>query len=184
MKIRAPLASLQTAPFLFSPFPRSSRAARASVTWWLSVLWGRRVGCRPPSPPRRHRDTFSRTKASPRSPRTRSKWGFTTTEEKALSAPSPPFTPLRKVGHISAARVQHRSSGDGCGACGIDGDGCAGAGAAPRWSSPLTACCLGSDNLFILNTESYSGRVLVLVSLLRDRPTVPSLEIQSSVVER
>lgn len=165
MKVRALLAPLQTASFLFSPFPRSSRAARVSVTWWLSVLWGRRDGCRPPSPPRSRRDTFSRTKASPRSPRTRSKWGFTTTEEKALSAPSPPFTPLRKVGHISAARVQHRSLGNGCWVCGIDGDGCA--SAAPRRSSPLTACCLGSDNLFILNTESCSGRVLVLVLLLK-----------------
>lgn len=85
-----------------------------------------------------------------------------------------PFSPVTTIhsaeegrSHFSrtSATQIYRSSGNGCGACGIDGDGCA--GAAPRWSSPLTACCLGSDNLFILNTESYSGRVFVLVLLLK-----------------
>lgn len=96
--------SLWVMSLLFSPFPRSSKAAPVLATWWLSAHWGRRVGCRPLSPPQRRRDTFSRMKASLHSPRTRSKWGFTITEEKALSALWPPFTPLRKVGDMPAAQ--------------------------------------------------------------------------------
>lgn len=83
--------------YLLSLSLRSCRAAQASDMWWLSAHLGRRTGCRRLSHPQTLLNMSSRMRASPPSPLTKSKLGFTTTRERALSVQWLRFTQQRKV---------------------------------------------------------------------------------------